>query len=201
MKTCFGFLVSLSMNEKRYSVTKDFDLLKAVFGDKCRSNVFIWFNKFKNDHESVGKDFRSTRLPILITNENIAKIRNLVRSDRWLTITDMVDDLNIKSYAVESILIQHFNMRQVLAKFSSKLLSGEQKNTDFKCPKKCLIGLKMNQIFYLFLKLKLPRKRCDLTPLKISIPDKMKKFLNSFRKEHFWECFENVNTVEIEVYS
>lgn len=39
---------------------------------------------------------QSGRVPTSKTNENTAKIRNLVRSDRRLTTREMADDLNFK---------------------------------------------------------------------------------------------------------
>ena len=68
--------------------SETYDVLKTAFGDKClsRSNVFIWFNRFKNDCESVEDDPRPGRPSTSKTDENIVKVRDLVRSDRRLTI-------------------------------------------------------------------------------------------------------------------
>ena len=37
------------------TASETYELLKTAFGDKClsRSNVFVWFNRFKNDRKSV----------------------------------------------------------------------------------------------------------------------------------------------------
>lgn len=55
------------------------------------------------------------------------KARDLLRSDRRLTIREMADELNLSFYAVQSILTEDLNMRRVSAKFIPKLLSDEQK--------------------------------------------------------------------------
>ena len=45
------------------------------------------------------------------------KIRNLVRSDRRLTIRGMVDELNLSFFAVYSILTEDLNMLRVISSF------------------------------------------------------------------------------------
>ena len=79
-----------------------YDILKTAFGDKYlrRSNVFIWFNIFKDRREAVDDDLRSGSLPTSLTDENILIIYNLVRSDRRLTIREMADELSLAVYAV-----------------------------------------------------------------------------------------------------
>ena len=54
------------------------------------------------------------------------KVRDLVRSDRRLTIREMSHELNLSLYAVQSILTKDLTMRRVSAKFILKL-SDEQK--------------------------------------------------------------------------
>ena len=105
-----------------------YELLKTAFGDKClcRSNVFIWFNRFKNGRESVEDDSSPRRPSTSKTDENIVKVRDVVRSDRRLTIREMSHELNSSFYAVQSILTKDLTMRQVSAKFIPKLLSDEQ---------------------------------------------------------------------------
>ena len=59
------------------------------------------------------------------------KVRDLVHSDRRLTIREMSDELNLSFYAVQSILTEDLNMRRVSAKFIPKLLTDEQKQHRF----------------------------------------------------------------------
>lgn len=111
------------------SASETYELLKEVFGDEClsRSNVFIWFQRFKDGRQSVEDDPRSGRPSSSKTDENIVKVRDLVRSDRRLTIREMADELNLSFYAVQSILTENLNMRRVSAKFIPKLLTDQQK--------------------------------------------------------------------------
>ena len=103
--------------------------MKSAFGDKClrSSNVFVWFNRFKTGRRSVGGDPRTGRPSTSNTDENIVKVRDLVRSYRRLTIREMSHELNLSFYAVQSILTKDLTMRRVSVKFILKLLSDEQK--------------------------------------------------------------------------
>ena len=115
------------------TASETYELLKTAFGDKClsRSNVFIRLNRFKNGRESVEDEPRSGRPSTSKTDDNVVKVRNLVRSDRRLTIREMSDELNLSFYAVQSILTEDLNMRRVSAKFIPKLLTDEQKQHRF----------------------------------------------------------------------
>ena len=55
---------------------------------------------------------------ISIINENVAKIYNLVRFDRRLTIREIVDERDISFDAVLYILTHDLNIRGVSAKLS-----------------------------------------------------------------------------------
>ena len=61
------------------------------------------------------------------TDENIVKVRDLVRSGYRHTIREMSHELNSSFYAVQSILTKELTMRRVSAKFIPKLLSDKQK--------------------------------------------------------------------------
>ena len=50
-----------------------------------------------------------------------------MRSDRRLTIREMVDELTLRFYAVQSILTEDLNMRRVSPKFIPKFLLDKQK--------------------------------------------------------------------------
>ena len=63
-----------------------------------------------NGRETVDDYSRSGRYPTSITNESIAKIGNLMRSDLLLTVREMIDELNLSFYLVKSILIEDSNV-------------------------------------------------------------------------------------------
>ena len=97
----------------RKTASETYELSKTAFGDKCLSlsNVFLWFNRFKNGRKSVEDDPRSSQPSTSKTDENIVKVRDLVRSDCRLTIRGMSHELNLSFYAVQLILSKDLTMR------------------------------------------------------------------------------------------
>ena len=77
--------------------------MKTTFGDKYlgRLNIFIRSDKIKIVCESVDNDPLSSRPP----TKKKAKIRNLVRSDHLLTISEITDELDLCFDAVQLILL------------------------------------------------------------------------------------------------
>jgi len=57
-----------------------YDLLKKVYGDEClsRTQVFEWFNRFKEGREEIGEDQRPDRLSTSNTDANIKKVGEIV---------------------------------------------------------------------------------------------------------------------------
>ena len=99
-----------------------YDQLKTTFGDKYLSqlNISICFNKFLNERELTDNDLQPNKPPTLVTNEHIAKNNSLVRSNRRLITKEMISELDLSSYAVQSNLNKDLNTHWVCAKFIPK---------------------------------------------------------------------------------
>ena len=61
------------------------------------------------------------------TEDNVERVRSLVRSDRRLTLRMISCELNLKRFTVHQILTQDLDMRKVCAKMVPKNLMTEQK--------------------------------------------------------------------------
>ena len=61
------------------------------------------------------------------TEENVERMRNLVRSDRRLTLRMISSELNLNGFTVHKILTQDLDMRNLCAKMVPKNLTTEQK--------------------------------------------------------------------------
>ena len=77
--------------------------------------------------ESVTDDPKSGRPANVRTDENIERLRDMISSDRRLTIRIIAEELNMTKESVRSILTQDLNMRKVCAKLVPRLLNEEQK--------------------------------------------------------------------------
>jgi len=77
------FLVKLNKRP-----TECLKLLKEVYGEDVmsRTQIFEWHNRFKNGREKVEDYPKSGRPSTSKTNENIARVKQLVRNDCRLTV-------------------------------------------------------------------------------------------------------------------
>ena len=61
------------------------------------------------------------------TEENIVKIRQIVRENRRLTVRNIAEQVNIDRERVRKVLTENLDMRKVCAKMVPKELTEEQK--------------------------------------------------------------------------
>jgi len=79
--------VKLFLKLRKYA-TETYDLLKKVYDDEClsRTQVFGWFERFKEGREMIGDDQRPGRPSTSKINANIEKVGEIVRQNRRLSI-------------------------------------------------------------------------------------------------------------------
>ena len=115
------FLVKLSK-----SPTECFKLLKEVYGKDVTSKprVFEWHKRFKSCCEEVEDDHRAGRLSTAKKEENIIRVKQLVRNDCGLTARMIADELGLSRDSVHDL-----GMQKVCAKLVPvpKILSEDQK--------------------------------------------------------------------------
>ena len=103
------FLVKLgkSGNEIR-------EMLVQVYGDYAmkKTAVYKWVKRFSEGRESVTDEERSRRPATSRTEENIAKIHQIVHENSQLTVRSIVQQVNINRETVREILIEDLDMRK-----------------------------------------------------------------------------------------
>jgi len=62
-----------------------------------RTRLFEWQRRFKDGKEEVEDDHRSGRPSTSITEENVQRVREKVRSDRYLTVRMVANKLDMNS--------------------------------------------------------------------------------------------------------
>ena len=97
--------------------------------------------------ESVSDDPKSGRPADVRTDENIERLRDMISSDRRLTIRIIAEELNMAKESVRTILTQDLNMRKVCAKLVPRLLNEEQKKVRFNTALEILQHLKEDSTF------------------------------------------------------
>ena len=83
--------------------------------------------RFSEGRESVTDEERSGRPATSRTEENIVKIRQIVRENRRLTVRSIAEQVNIDRETVRKIKTVDLDMRKVCAKMVPKKLTEEQK--------------------------------------------------------------------------
>ena len=123
-RTNIKFLVKLgkSGNEIR-------EMLVQVYWDNSmkKTAVYKWVKRFSEGRESVTDERSSGRSATSRTEENITKVRQIVRENRRLTVRSIAEQVNIDRETVRKILTEDLDMRKVCAKMVPKELTEEQK--------------------------------------------------------------------------
>jgi len=71
---------------------------------------------FSAGRESVTDEERSGQPATNRTEENTAKVRQILRENRWLTVISIAEQVNIDRETVRKILTEDIDMRKVCAK-------------------------------------------------------------------------------------
>jgi len=104
-------------------------MLVKVSGDNVmkKTAVYKWVKRFSEERESVTDEGRSGRPATSRTEENIAKLRQIVRENLRLTVRSIAEQVNIDRETVGKILTEDLDMRKVCAEMVPKKLTEEQK--------------------------------------------------------------------------
>ena len=90
-----------------------------VCGDNAmkKTAVYKLVKRFSEGRESVTDEERSRRPATSRTEENIAKVCQIVRKNRRLTVRSIAQKVNIDRETVRKILTEDLDMRKVCAKW------------------------------------------------------------------------------------
>ena len=101
-------------------------MLVQVYGDNAvkKTAVYRWVKRFSTGRESVTDEERSGRPATSRTEENIAKIRQIVRENRRLTVRSIAEQVNIDRGTVREILTEDLDRHEegVCRKWSQRSL-------------------------------------------------------------------------------
>jgi transposase len=91
-RLCIKFCANLGK-----SVTETLEMIQQGFGDQSlsRAQVFQWHARFKTGRTSVDDDEHTGRSTSWTTPETVARIQELIRQDRRLTIRDIAEEVEV----------------------------------------------------------------------------------------------------------
>jgi len=104
-------------------------MLVQVYGDNAmkKTAVYKWVKRFSEGRESVTNEERSGRPATSRTEENIAKVRQIMCENRRMTVRSIAEQVNIDRERVRKIVTEDLDIRKVCAKMVPKELTEEQK--------------------------------------------------------------------------
>ena len=68
-----------------------------------QAQVFRWHKSFLEGREQVEDEPRAGRPSTSNTDDNVERVRSLVRSDRWLTLRMISSEINLNRFTVHQI--------------------------------------------------------------------------------------------------
>jgi len=97
-------------------------MLVQVYGDNAmkKTAVYKWVKRFSEEGESATDEEKSGRPATSRTEENIAKVHQIVRENRRLTVRSIAEQVNIERETVRKILTEDLDMRKACAKLVPK---------------------------------------------------------------------------------
>jgi len=88
--------------------------------------------RFLEGRESLKDDDCPGHPCTAVTDDNIEKVRDVIRKDRRLGVRAAAEEVNLDWESVRRILRKELNLRKVCAKMVPKVLSNEHKGTVFR---------------------------------------------------------------------
>ncbi|KAJ8937593.1 hypothetical protein NQ318_003172 [Aromia moschata] len=107
-------------------------MLKKAFGVDCLSDrqIFWWHKAFAEGREDVNDENRAGRPSTSISDDNVKRVRDLLNTDRRLSVRLISETLDITKTIVHEIVSQSLGMR----KFGVPSASGNRVTSLSPCP-------------------------------------------------------------------
>jgi len=111
------------------SATVTYEKLQRAYGEHSlsRAQVFRWHKSFLEGREQVEDEPCAGKPSTSKTDDNVERVRSLVRSDQQLTLRIISSELNLNRFTVHQILTQDLDIRKVCATMVPKNLMTKQK--------------------------------------------------------------------------
>jgi len=112
------------------SATRTHGKLQQAFGDDAmsRAKAFHWHKMFSEGRTIAEDEQLSGRPSTARTRDNTARVRELVRSNRRLTVRMIADEVKVNREAVRRILTEELGMGKICAKMVPRNLTEQQRH-------------------------------------------------------------------------
>ena len=111
------------------TATETLQLLRDAYGDEAlsRARVFGWHRRFVVGRVSVEDDTRSSRPSSSRNEDNVVRIRDMIREDCTVTVRMLGDALHVNKSTCHQILREDLGKRKLNARLVSHALTQDQK--------------------------------------------------------------------------
>lgn len=118
----------------------------ATLGNSAPSYATVkrWVAEFKMGRESVKDDPRVGRPSTATSDDNIARVNDIIMNDRRLTVRYIAKQVDMSHERVQNILTAKLGMVKVSARWVPRLLTPEQKLTRLRMSAENLLRFKSN---------------------------------------------------------
>ena len=105
------------------------EMLTVVFGESTmnRTQVQLWYNRFKEGRENTNDDARPDRPSTSSTDKNIEAVKKMILDNRRIIIKEVPDDVGISFGSCQAIVTNILDIKRVAEKTIPKLLNFKQK--------------------------------------------------------------------------
>jgi len=98
------------------SVTETFEMLQIAFREEAmgRTQTYEWWKRFNEGRTSVDDDPHSGRPSTSKTDDNVAKVRQVIRSNRRLTVREVAEEVSISKTLCHEIPAENLGMQDLM---------------------------------------------------------------------------------------
>jgi [histone H3]-lysine36 N-dimethyltransferase SETMAR len=119
------------MQKEGESAANAYRRLCNVYGEgtMSRARAFEWFKRFSGGRQSTDNDNRTGRPVSALTDDNVTTVDKMIRSDRRITVRDIVSTLHISAGSVDTIIHDKLGFSKVCARWVPRQLTPDNRET------------------------------------------------------------------------
>lgn len=118
----YDFHCDLSATECHRRLTSAYPSISVSY-----ETVRAWYRRFREGDEGLSDHERCGRPKTAVTDENVAKVKDLIESNPRISYDSLQYELGIGRLSLETILHQRLGVKKVTAKFVPHVLTDAQK--------------------------------------------------------------------------
>jgi hypothetical protein len=110
--------------------TEAHEMMKNAYDDQCmsRTHCYECFKRFKDGRYSTYDEPRLGRPSTSCDYVHVAQVREIVRSNRRLTVREIAEECNISMGSCRDILTTKLEIHRVVSQFAPRILTQDERD-------------------------------------------------------------------------